>query len=30
MQLGAMIPQNDIHGSAAALRSFAAAAEEYG
>ncbi|MDE2580930.1 MAG: LLM class F420-dependent oxidoreductase [Rhodospirillales bacterium] len=30
MQLGAMIPQNDIHGSAAALRSFAAAAEEHG
>ncbi|MDE2006738.1 MAG: LLM class F420-dependent oxidoreductase [Rhodospirillales bacterium] len=30
MQLGAMIPQNDIHGSASALRSFAAAAEEYG
>ena len=30
MQLGAMIPQNDIHGSPAALRSFAAAAEEYG
>lgn len=30
MQLGAMIPQNDIRGSAAALRSFAAAAEEYG
>jgi probable F420-dependent oxidoreductase len=30
MQLGAMIPQNDIGGSAAALRSFAAAAEEYG
>ncbi len=30
MQLGAMIPQNDIHGSPAVLRSFAAAAEEYG
>ena len=30
MQLGAMIPQNDIGGSAPALRSFAAAAEEYG
>jgi len=29
MQLGAMIPQNDIGGSAAALRSFAQAAEEY-
>ena len=30
MQLGAMIPQNDIGGTQGALRSFAGAAEEYG